>query len=338
VSECSLALYQNKRVLITGGLGFIGSTLARRLVGLGANVVLVDAVVPETGANRFNIDGIAERLRCEIADIQDERVMRECLPGQQIIFNLAGRAGHARSMQQPVVDLEGNCRCHLALLESCRRLNPDARLVFTSSRQVYGRVQQLPVDETQPPAPTDLYSIHKMATERYHSLYARAYQMRSVILRLSNTYGPRMPVGRQSDGVLGWFIRQLLDGDALRVFGNGRQQRDPVFVDDVVEVLLRVGVCDAADGEVFNIAGGEVVSVRDLAQTLLDVAGKPGRYRMVPFPAEQESIDVGSVFLDCAKIYRVLDWRPRVRLREGLARTLAFYEEHGSHYWPLPRH
>ncbi len=331
-----LNFYANKRALVTGGLGFIGSNLAIRLLELGAHVVVVDAMIPDTGANPFNIELVSEhpRLSVRTVDVRDVLAMQRLVRGKDIIFNLAGPVSHIDSMQDPFTDLEINCRSQLALLESCRHHAPDTKVIFASTRQIYGRVpdEDLPVDERRPPNPVDVNGINKLAGERYHVLYNNVYGIRTSVLRLTNTYGPRMLVKNNRQTAIGWLIRQAMDGEDIAVFGDGSQLRDFTYVDDVVEAFLLAGANDAANGQVFNLGGIEPISLRDLASLLVELAGS-GSYHLVPFPPERKLIDIGSIYVDDSKIRRVLHWQPRISMRDGLSRTIEFYRRHRAHYW-----
>jgi UDP-glucose 4-epimerase len=331
-----LDFYGGRRVLVTGGLGFIGSNLAIRLLELGADVLVVDALIPETGANPFNIEPVHDHTRLSVrkVDVRDVLAMERLVRGQEVIFNLAGQVSHIDSMRDPFNDLEINCRSQLALLEVCRANAPDTKVVFTSTRQIYGRVpeEQLPVSERQPPDPVDVNGINKLAGERYHVLYNNVHGVRTSVLRLTNTYGPRMLVKNSRQTALGWLIRQVLDGEEISVFGDGLQLRDFTYVDDAVEALLLAGASDAANGQVFNIGAIEPVSLREVSELLIDVAGS-GSFKLVPFPPDRKAIDIGSIYVDDAKIRRVLGWAPTVGLRDGLKGTVDFYRAHREHYW-----
>jgi UDP-glucose 4-epimerase len=328
--------YEGRRTLVTGGLGFIGSNLAMRLLELGASVLVVDSLIPETGANLFNMESVQDhpRLSVRTVDVRDVLAMERLVRGQSVIFNLAGQVSHIDSMQDPFTDLEINCRSQLALLEACRRNAPEAKVLFASTRQIYGRVpeEQLPVDERQPPNPVDVNGINKLAGERYHVLYNNVYGIHTSVLRLTNTYGPRMLVKNNRQTAIGWLIRQAMDGEEIDLFGDGSQLRDFTYVDDVVDAFLMAGANDAANGQVFNVGAIEPVSLRELADLLIEIAGS-GSYRLIPFPPERKLIDIGSIYVDDRKIRRVLKWLPRVDLREGLARTVRFYSANRSHYW-----
>jgi UDP-glucose 4-epimerase len=331
-----LNFYAGRRVLVTGGLGFIGSNLAMRLLDLGAQVLVVDAMIAETGANQFNIDPVKDhpRLSVRIVDIRDVLAMERLVRNQEVIFNLAGQVSHIDSMNDPFNDLEINCRSQLALLESCRRNAPATKVIFASTRQIYGRVpdEQLPVDERQPPNPVDVNGINKLAGERYHVLYNNVHGVRTSVLRLTNTYGPRMLVKNNRQTALGWLIRQAMDGEDIAVFGDGSQLRDFTYIDDVVEAFLMAGANDAANGQVFNLGGTQPISLRDVTELLVRIAGT-GSYHLVPFPPERKAIDIGSIYVDDAKIRRSLGWQPRIEMRDGLTQTVAFYSAHRDHYW-----
>jgi UDP-glucose 4-epimerase len=328
--------YEGKRVVVTGGLGFIGSNLAIRLVEMGAYVTVVDSLIPETGGNPFNIEPVQDnpRLSVRTVDVRDVLAMERLVRNQAVIFNLAGQVSHIDSMQDPFTDLEINCRSQLALLESCRKVAPETKVVFASTRQIYGRVadEHLPVDERQPPNPVDVNGINKLAGERYHVLYNNVYGIRTSVLRLTNTYGPRMLIKNDRQTAIGWLIRQAMDAEQITIFGDGLQLRDFTFVEDAVDAFLMAGANDAANGQVFNVGAIEPVSLRELADLLIEVAGT-GSYQLVPFPPERKIIDIGSIYVDDRKIRRVLKWKPRIDLREGLATTIAFYRAHRSEYW-----
>jgi UDP-glucose 4-epimerase len=331
--------YVGKRLLVTGGLGFIGSNLAIRLLELGAEVTVVDSLIPETGGNPFNIEPVQDhpRLSVRTVDVRDVLAMERLVRDKSLIFNLAGQVSHIDSMQDPFTDLEINCRSQLALLDTCRRVAPETKVVFASTRQIYGRVpeEQLPVDERQPPSPVDVNGINKLAGERYHVLYNNVYGIATSVLRLTNTYGPRMLVKNNRQTAIGWLIRQAMDDEEITIFGDGLQLRDFTYVDDVVEAFLMAGMNDAANGQVFNVGAIEPVSLRELAELLIDVSGT-GSYKLIPFPPERKAIDIGSIYIDDRKIRRVLKWRPRVDLREGLSRTIEYYRAHRREYWATP--
>ena len=325
------AFYRGRPVMITGGAGFIGSNLAHRLVDLGANVLLVDSLIPDYGGNLFNIRDIEDRVRMNIADVRQESTMSYLVRHVDVIFNLAGQVSHIDSMRDPYTDLEINCRSQLSILEACRRNNPGIKVVFAGTRQVYGKPEFLPVTEQHLVRPTDVNGINKVAGEYYHLVYNHVFNVRACSLRLTNIYGPRQLVKHNRQGFIGWFIRLAVEGRELQIYGDGSQLRDFVFVDDAADAFLRAGASDACNGEVFNVGGSEPVSHRDLVHLLLEVAGT-GSVRNVEWPAEQKAIDIGSFYADSAKFRAATGWQPRVGLREGLARTVAYYREHLPHY------
>lgn len=323
-------VFAGHRVLITGGLGFIGSNLARRLVELGASVTLVDSLIPQYGGNLFNIAGLEERVRVNISDVRDEHSMAYLVQGQDYLFNLAGQTSHLDSMQDPYTDLEINCRAQLSILEACRKHNPRIKIVFASTRQIYGKPERLPVDEGHLLRPVDVNGINKMAGEWYHILYNNVYGLRAAALRLTNTYGPRMRVKDARQTFLGIWIRLLIEGRPFEVWEGG-QLRDFTYVDDAVTALLLAAADARADGRAFNLGGLEVISLEALARLLVEVNGG-GSFVVRSFPAERKRIDIGDYYADDRLIRETLGWRPTVPLREGLARTLAYYREHLPRY------
>lgn len=326
-----ITYFRDKHVLITGGLGFIGSNLAHRLVELGAEVLIVDSLIPEYGGNVFNVHGIEERLRVNIADVRDEHGLRYLVQGQDFIFNLAGQVSHTDSMVDPYTDLEINARSQLSLLEACRHGNPKAKIVFASTRQIYGRPQYLPVDERHPLQPTDVNGINKLAGEWYHIVYNNVYGLRTVSLRLTNTVGPRMRIRDARQTFIGWWIRQLLEGQTLTIFGDGMQVRDFNYVDDVVEAILMVAAHDLTDGQIYNLGGDEPINLLNLARLMIEVNGG-GDYLLKQFPEDRKRIDIGDFYGDYRKIRSKLGWRPVVGLREGLTRTMDYFRANLEHY------
>jgi UDP-glucose 4-epimerase len=321
-----------KRVLVTGGLGFIGSNLARTVAAVGAEVLLVDSLIPEYGGSLANVAGIEGQVRVNVSDVRDPYSLQRLVRDQDVIFNLAGQTSHLDSMTDPYVDLDINCRAQLSILEACRSHNPTARVVFASTRQIYGRPEYLPVDERHPLHPVDVNGINKTAGEWYHLLYSEVYDIPVCVLRLTNTYGPRMRVRDARQTFLGYWLRQVVVGEELLVFGDGSQRRDFNYVDDAVSALLLAATREEAVGQIYNLGDSQVISLLELAELLIEVNGS-GTFRVVPFPAERKAIDIGDYFGDFAKATTELGWEPTVRLEEGLERALAFYREHGSDYW-----
>jgi UDP-glucose 4-epimerase len=323
--------YRGRRVMVTGGLGFIGSNLARQLVALGADVLLVDSLIPDYGGHLFNIDGIEPQLRVNVADIRQQSTMNYLVRDREVIFNLAGQVSHIDSMLDPYTDLEINCRSQLTLLEACRRNNPAAKVVFAGTRQVYGKPDHLPVDETHLVRPTDINGINKAAGEYYHLVYNNVFGVRACSLRLTNIYGPRQLVRHNRQGFIGWFVRLAVEGQEIQIFGDGQQLRDFVYVDDAADAFLRAGATDAVNGQVFNVGGDEPVSHLALVELLIAAAGT-GSFRLVEWPPDKKAIDIGSFYADSARFRQTTGWTPAVPLREGLARTVAYYREHLPRY------
>lgn len=324
--------FSGSDVLITGGLGFIGSALARRLVGLDAKVTLVDSLIPEYGGNLFNIHDIEGRVVVSKVDVRDSEAMSSLIKGRHFLFNLAGQTSHLDSMSDPLTDLNINTAAQLSILEACRLHNREVKIVFASTRQVYGRPQYLPVDEKHPLNPIDVNGINKLAGEWYHLLYNNVYKIRACALRLTNTYGPGMRVKDARQTFLGIWIRNLIEGKPIHVFGSGKQRRDFNFIDDVVEALLLAAAGASSEGQVFNLGHSEHISLEELAALLIRLNGG-GRHELVPFPADRKTIDIGDYYGDFAKIDNALGWSPRVPLPEGLTQTLEYYRTHHAQYW-----
>jgi UDP-glucose 4-epimerase len=323
--------YRGRRVMITGGLGFIGSNLARALVDLGADVLLVDSLIPDYGGNLFNIDGVAHRLTVNVADIRQQTTMNYLVQGRDVIFNLAGQVSHIDSMRDPYTDLEINCRSQLTVLEACRNHNAGVKVVFAGTRQVYGKPDSLPVSETQLVRPTDVNGINKAAGEYYHLVYNNVFGVRACSLRLTNVYGPRQLIKHDRQGFVAWFIRLAIEDRTIQIYGDGSQLRDFVYVDDAAEAFLRAGATDQVNGEVFNVGGDRPISHRQLTSLLVDIAGT-GRVEYVEWPAEKKAIDIGSFYTDSSKFTAATGWTPAVTLADGLRRTVDFYREHLAHY------
>ena len=322
--------FANRKVLITGGAGFIGSNLAARLVDLGARVTVLDNLLPGCGGNLFNLEPIQGRIRFEITDLRDDRGLLPLVEGQDYLFNLAGRSSHMDSMRDPYGDLDANCRAHLAILEACRIGNPDLRIVFASTRQLYGKPDSLPVDEQHALRPIDINGIHKLAGEWYHTLYHELYGIHSCTLRLTNTYGPRMRVKDARQTFLGLWIRLVTQNKPFEVWG-GEQLRDFTYVDDAVEAFLLAAACDAAKGQIYNLGGDSVVSLKDLAETLI-ANNQGGDYTVCNYPDDRKAIDIGDYYSDFGAIHRDLGWKPNVSLVEGLTQTMDYIRQHLQHY------
>lgn len=324
--------FSGSHVLVTGGAGFIGSTLAIRLAETGASVTVVDSLIPEYGGNLQNLAGYEDRIRINISDVRDDHGFQHLIRGKDFLFNLAGQTSHVDSMKDPFTDLEINCRSQLTILEACRKHNRDVRVVFASTRQIYGRPRHLPVDEDHLVQPVDVNGINKAAGERYHVLYNNVYGIRACSLRLTNTYGPRMRVKDARQTFLGIWIKKILSGEQFQVFGDGLQVRDFNYVDDVVDAMLEGALRSEGFGNVFNLGSEERITLRDLADLLVECNGG-GSYEIVPFPGERKAIDIGDYYGDFGRFQRSHDWHPRVALREGLTKSLDYYRRTGDKYF-----
>lgn len=325
-----MSSFAGKRALITGGLGFIGSHLAHRLLDEGAEVTLVDSLIPEYGGNLFNVSEFSDRVHVNISDVRDEHGLRYLIRDKDLLFNLAGQTGHLDSMTDPETDLDINGRAQLAILETCRKSNPEIKIVFASTRQIYGRPEYLPVDEKHLVRPVDVNGINKAAGEAYHILYNDVHGIRACALRLTNTYGAHMRVRDARQTFLGIWIRKVIQNEPFEVW-EGAQLRDFTYVDDAVEAFMTAARDEAANGRVFNLGGLEIISLHDLADLLVKVNGG-GEYETRSFPPERKRIDIGDYYADYGAIQEAIGWRPRVPLEVGLARTLEFYREHLDRY------
>ncbi len=322
--------FKNQNILITGGIGFIGSALARRLVSLNANVTLIDSLIPEYGGNMQNIADIKNKIKINISDVRDPHSMRYLVKDIDILFNLAGQTSHIDSMHNPFNDLEINSKAQLSILEAFRHYNPKVKIVFASTRQIYGKPDYLPVDEKHPIRPVDVNGINKIAGENYHILYNNVYGIRACALRLTNTYGPGMRIKDARQTFVGIWIRQLLQGKIFEVWG-GEQLRDFNYVEDVVDAFIIAAANQNADGKIFNLGSDEVVSLKQLAELLIDVS-KTGQFQIREFPEERKKIDIGDYYSDYKLINKMLDWKPKTSLRDGLEKTLAYYQMYGKAY------
>lgn len=318
------------RVLITGGLGFIGSTLAHRLVELGAKVTIIDSMIPEYGGNLYNIHGFEENVKVNISDVRDEYSMRYLIQDYDYLFNLAGQTSHMDSMSNPFLDLDINCKAQLSILEACRYHNPSIKIVFASTRQIYGKPDYLPVDELHPVRPVDINGINKMSGEGYHKLYNDVYGIRTCILRLTNTYGPRMRIKDSRQTFLGVWIRLILEDHTFEVW-EGQQLRDFNYVEDCVDALMKAAESEKTNGQVFNLGAPDFSSLKDLADLLVELNGE-GTYTVRSYPDERKKIDIGDYYSNYSKFKGFTGWEPQVSLREGLARTIKYFRANLNHY------
>ncbi len=324
--------YHAQKVLITGGLGFIGSNLAIRLVQSGASVTVLDSLHPTCGANYFNIDPIRKDVEVVEGDSCDLRLVGKLVRDKAYVFSLAGHVSHIESMRDPFADLHMNTVAPLTVLEACKHENRDARVVYSGTRQAYGKPETLPLVETHPLKPVDVNGVNKMAGEWYHIVYHQTYGIPAASLRLINTYGPRQLVKHACQGFTGWFIKQAIEGAEIQIFGDGQQIRGFNYVDDVVDALLIAALSDRATGDYFNLGGESPYTLEAFVRLLIRISGS-GSYRLVPFPPEKRTIDIGNVYSSFAKFKFATGWAPRVSLEEGLMRTVEYYKRHRAHYW-----
>lgn len=323
--------YTGQQVLITGGLGFIGSNLARKLVELGALVTIIDNLNPDSGANVSNVENIKNQIEIIKDDIKNENQLKTVLKDKVYLFNLAGQNSHVSSMQNPFNDLNENAVSQLTLLEACRLNNPGIKIVFAGTRQVYGRAKYLPVDEKHLITPLDNNGVSKRAGEMYHIVYNRVYDMETCVLRMTNVYGPHMRIKDDKLTFVGWWIRQLLEGQAIQIFGDGNQIRDFNYVDEVVEALLYCASNPFAYGKIYNL-GGMPIRLLELARLMIQLFGK-GKYELIEYPAKRKRIDIGDYHGDYSFINMELGWQPQFSLQEGMKKTIEFYAQHKKHYF-----
>jgi len=325
--------FKSKNVLITGGLGFIGSTLAIRLVELGANVEIVDSLMPSYGGNHFNINSIKNKVQVNISDVRDQPSMNQFVKGKDYIFNLAGTLSHIDSMKKPIIDLEINCVAQLSILEAIRKNNPKCKILFAGTRGQYGKAIYIPVDENHPMQPTDVNGINNIAGESYHILYNNVYDIRACSLRLTNTYGPRHQMRHHKQGIINWFVRQIIDGEKIKLYGDGNQIRDINFVDDVVDALLVAMYSNKTNGEVYNL-GGNHRSLIKIVKKMIDIHGG-GCFEIIDFPNVNKKIEIGNYIADYSKFSNATGWKPRVDIDEGLRKTFEYYKKYQKYYWEL---
>ena len=324
-------IFHQKNVIISGGLGFIGSNLAIRLVDYGANVTIIDSLIPEYGGNLWNIEPIKDKVKINISDVRDGYSIQHLIQGQDYFFNLAGQTSHLDSMQNPFEDLEINAKAQLSILEACRKYNPTIKIIFASTRQLYGKPQYLPVDEKHPLFPVDINGINKLSGEWYHIVYNHVYDIKTSVLRLTNTYGPRMRIKDARQTFLGIWIRNLIENKPIIIFGDGSQIRDYNFIDDVVDAFLTVACSDQWDGSIFNLGNNDPISLRATAEIMIE-ENHAGNYIFKSFPVDLKKIDIGDFYSDFGKINEMLGWYPKIAIREGIKETLDYFRINYKYY------
>ena len=316
--------FKNLNVLITGGLGFIGSNLAENLVKYGSYVTCVDSLIPEYGGNTYNVSEIKSKIDINIADIRDQFSMNHIVKNKDIIFNLAGQTSHLDSMEDPLTDLDINCRSQITILEACKNYNLNVKIVFASTRQIYGKPIYLPVDENHPIQPIDVNGINKFAGESYHLLYHNVYGINSTVLRLTNTFGQKMRIKDSKQTFLGIWLRNVLENKPICIYGDGSQLRDLNYIDDVVNALLMVAIYSKSNGKVYNLGSKEIISLNDLAEKLTQANGS-GVIDKKQFPKKLKKIDIGNYYSNFDKITKEINWKPKFSINEGLLNTLNYY-------------
>lgn len=323
---------RGKEVLVTGGLGFIGSNLSIELVRAGAHVTIVDNMLPRQGGNLFNIKDIEDKVKVNFSDVRNELSMNHLVKGKDYIFHLAGQVNHVDSMRNPVQDLDINCRGTLVLLEALRHCNRDARVIFAGTRGEYGASVKLPVDEDHPTNPKGIYAVTNLTAEKMVLVYDDVYGIKGACLRITNTYGPRHHMAHDEYGVFNWFIRMAIDDEEIPVFGDGRILRDFLYVEDLVECMLMMTTIDAAYGKVFNVGTGVPVSFIELAKKIVEIAGA-GKAKFTEFTQERQEVEPGDYYADISRIRQTVGWEPRISLEEGIGKTIEYYRKYKKEYW-----
>ncbi len=325
-------MFEGKKVLVTGGLGFIGSNLSAQLVRAGAKVTVVDNMMPRLGGNLFNVKGLVDRIQINFSDVRDAYSMDYLVKDQEYIFHLAGQVNHVDSIRNPIQDLDINCRGTLVLLESCRKCNPEVKVIFAGTRGEYGSSVNLPVREDHPTNPKGIYAVTNLTAEKMILVYHDVHKIPGTCLRITNTFGPRHQMAHDEYGVVNWFIRKAIDDEVIPVFGDGRILRDFLYVDDLVNCFLQVATCDRAFGEVFNVGTGLPVSFIDLAKKIVDIAGT-GKVAFTEFTKERKEVEPGDYYTDISKMSQRVGWKPGTPLDEGLRTTIEFYRNYKKEYW-----
>lgn len=331
MKEGPMNSFAGAKVLITGGLGFIGSNLARRLIRDGATVSVVDSLMPEYGGNSHNLKDVEDKVIINLSDVRDSFTMNQLVRGQDYLFNLAGQTSHLDSMENPFIDLDINAKAQLSILEACRKHNPTIRIVFASTRQIYGKPQYLPVDEKHPWHPVDINGVNKMAGEWYHIVYNDVYGIPASVLRLTNTYGPRMRIKDARQTFLGIWIRNILEGKPIQVFGDGLQRRDYNFVEDVVDALLLAATRSEAEGKIHNLGASDPLSLESTAKLMCQQI-EGASYEKIPFPDDRKAIDVGDFVCDFKAFQSTFDWEPKVKFTEGISTSIEYFRHNLDYY------
>ncbi len=328
-----LSLYSGKKALIIGGLGFLGSNLAHTLVQLGAKVTILDNLAPLYGGNLFNIEDIRDKVEVRQGDVRDQEALPPLVKDADIIFNFAAQVSHIDSGSIPFEDLDINCRGHLTVLESVRLHNPKAKVVFSSSRLVLGKIVEDPITESHPTDPLSLYGVHKLTAEKYSALYFKNHAIRTAVVRITNPYGERQQIKHSKYSIPGWFMRLAMQGETITIFGDGSQLRDYIYATDIAEALALVGICDATDGQLYNLGSGKSVPFKEMVDSIVRIVGS-GAVAYVPWPENYEKEETGSCEITIEKIERDTGWKPKTSLEEGISRMHAYYLRNKGRYLP----
>lgn len=323
--------YKNKKVLITGGAGFIGSSLAEELVKYSAEVTILDAMLPLYGGNLFNLKNIKDDIEFIEGNILDEELLERSVKGKDIVFNFAAQVSHLDSKDAPLLDLDINGRGHLLVLEAVRKYAPKAKVLFSSSRMVYGKIMHTPVREDHPINPLSLYGIHKRLGEMYYRYYFETFKVDTVVVRIPTPYGPRQHMKHSKYSVVGWFLRQSLDNSTIKIFGDGTQSRDYIYIDDVVDAFLRLGI-NSAPGEIYNLGTPEKTRLIDMVEAILKET-EIGSKEYVPYPSNYVVNDFGDYVADYKKLNTATSWEPKVKLDEGVQKMVEYYKKNRQFYW-----
>lgn len=324
--------YFGKKILITGGLGFIGSNLAEKLVKLGAEITIMDAKLQRYGSNDFNIKSIKEKVRVNFSDITNKNSVLKNIVNKDIIFSLAAQTDYNYSCEQPSLDVDINCKGHLNILEACRTDNPTSRIIFPGSRMQYGKIQRLPVDEEHPFKPLSIYAINKIAGENYHLAYNLHHKLDTVILRITNPFGPKAQIKHSGYCIVNWFIRQALEDKPIKIFGDGKQIRDYIFVDDLTDAFVIAGISPNLKKRVYNVGSGIGTHFIDMAKSIVNIVGKGEIIKNIPWPENYENFETGDFYADITRISREFGWKPSTSLEKGLEKTIEFYKKHKNKY------
>jgi UDP-glucose 4-epimerase len=324
--------FSGARVLITGGLGFIGSSLAVPLAEAGAEVTLVDAMIPDYGGNLFNIAPVRDRVKVNFCDVRDPHAMNYLVQGQDFIFHSAAQVCHIKSLSDPFPDIDINIKGTAVLLEACKHHNKTARIAKLGTRGQYGASARLPVAEDDPMNPKGIYEVSLLAAEKIAQIYNDVHGIPTTLFRLTNIYGPRAQMRHSRFGVANWFIRLAIDGETIKVFGDGRLKRDFVYIDDCVAAILAATISPQAAGQVLNVGDDRPSCFRELAETVVRVAGR-GAWEFAPFTAERAAQEPGDFYSDISRIRALTGWSPRTTLDDGVRASLEYYQRHRSEYW-----